>query len=188
MARWSGGASAKARNTEKESGRKLLGKNLRLVQRAQLAASAKQAGGVNGKRRNESSAENGNYERSDNENQVKRKNGRGHIETDKRQRVGEQVPWSITHPENPEAISGREGVEGDLCHGTGQCSRDSQVSKVETVQAVDETWDTWQAKRTTCDGDRCRGKDTCITLIKHMLLKETREEDVPSTGYAFESG
>ena len=44
--------------------------------RKQLAASAKQAGGANGRRRDEAAAKNGDYERSDKENQVKRKNGR----------------------------------------------------------------------------------------------------------------
>ena len=53
----------------------LLGKNLRFVQRVQPAASAKQAGGVNGRRRDEAAAENGGYERFDEVNQMKRKSG-----------------------------------------------------------------------------------------------------------------
>ena len=58
--------------------RRLLGQNLRLVQRIQLAAAAKQAGGVGERRRrrDEAAAKNENYERSDNEIQVRRKNGR----------------------------------------------------------------------------------------------------------------
>ena len=56
--------------------RRLLGKYLRLVLRVQLAASAKQAGGVNGRRRDEAAAKNGDYERSCKENQIKRKHGR----------------------------------------------------------------------------------------------------------------
>ena len=51
---------------------RLLGKNFLVVQRIQLAASAKQAGGVNGRRRDEAAAKNGDHERSDKENQVKR--------------------------------------------------------------------------------------------------------------------
>ena len=54
----------------------LLGKNLRLVQRVQHAASAKQAGGVNGRRREEAAAKNEDYEGVDEENQIKRKKGR----------------------------------------------------------------------------------------------------------------
>ena len=53
----------------------LLGKNLRFVQRVQPAASAKQAGGDNGRRRDEAAAKNGGYERFDEVNQIKRKNG-----------------------------------------------------------------------------------------------------------------
>ena len=63
--------------------RRLLGQNLRLVQRIQLAAAAKQAGGVGERRRrrrrrrrDEAAATNEDYERSDNEIQVRRKNGR----------------------------------------------------------------------------------------------------------------
>ena len=56
--------------------RRLLGKNLRFVQRVQLAASAKQAGGVNGSRRDEAAVKNGDYEGIDEEKQIKRKNGR----------------------------------------------------------------------------------------------------------------
>ena len=47
--------------------RRLPGKNLRFVQRVKLAASAKQAGGVNGGARDEAAAKNENYERSDEE-------------------------------------------------------------------------------------------------------------------------
>ena len=46
------------------------------VLRIQFAASAKQAGGVNGRRRDEAAATNDVHERSDKEKQVKRKNGR----------------------------------------------------------------------------------------------------------------
>ena len=56
--------------------RRLLGKNLRLVQRVQLAATAKQAGGFGGRRRDEAAAKNEDYEGFDKENQIKRKNGR----------------------------------------------------------------------------------------------------------------
>ena len=56
--------------------RRLLAKSLRFVQRVQLAASAEQAGGVNGRRRDEAAAKNGYHERSHKENQIKRKNGR----------------------------------------------------------------------------------------------------------------
>ena len=56
--------------------RRLLGKNLRLVQRVHLAAAVKQAGGVGGRRRDEAAAKNEDYERSDKENQIQRKNGR----------------------------------------------------------------------------------------------------------------
>ena len=56
---------------------RLLGNNLRFVQRIQLAATAKQAGGVGGRRRRvEAAAKNEDYEGSDNENQIKRKSGR----------------------------------------------------------------------------------------------------------------
>ena len=51
--------------------RRLLGKNLRFVQRVQLAASAKQAGGVNGRRRDEAAAMNEDYEGFDEEDQIK---------------------------------------------------------------------------------------------------------------------
>ena len=56
--------------------RRLLGKNFLFVQRIQLPASAKQAGGVNGRGRDEAAAKNDDYERSDEENQIKRKKGR----------------------------------------------------------------------------------------------------------------
>ena len=57
-------------------GRRRLGKNLRHVQRVQLAASEKQAGGVNGRRRDGAAAQNEDYEGFDEENQVRKKNGR----------------------------------------------------------------------------------------------------------------
>ena len=47
--------------------RKLLGKNFLFVWRIQPAASAKQAGGVDGSRGDEAAAKNGDYERSDEE-------------------------------------------------------------------------------------------------------------------------
>ena len=57
--------------------RRLLVKKFLVFWRIQLAASAKQAGGVNRRRRDEAAAKNGDYERSDKENQInKRKNGR----------------------------------------------------------------------------------------------------------------
>ena len=56
--------------------RRLLGKSFVLVWRTQLAASAKQAGGFNGRRRDAAAAKHGDYERSDKENQTKRKRGR----------------------------------------------------------------------------------------------------------------
>ena len=52
--------------------RRLLGKNLRFVQRVQLAATAKQAGGVKGRRRDEAAAKNEDYETSDKENLIKK--------------------------------------------------------------------------------------------------------------------
>ena len=55
--------------------RRLLGKNF-LFKKIQLAASAKQAERVNGRGRGEAAAKNGDYERSDKEHQIKRKNGR----------------------------------------------------------------------------------------------------------------
>ena len=55
--------------------RRLPGKILLLVWTIQLAASAKQAGGVNGRRGEEAAAKNGYHERSDEENQIKRKGG-----------------------------------------------------------------------------------------------------------------
>ena len=55
--------------------RRLLGKNCLFVLRIQFAASAKQAGGVDGRRGDEAAAKNGYHERSDKENQIKRKNG-----------------------------------------------------------------------------------------------------------------
>ena len=55
--------------------RKLMGKNLRPVQRVQLAAAAKQAGGC-GERRDEAAAKNEYYEGFEIENQITRENGR----------------------------------------------------------------------------------------------------------------
>ena len=61
----------------KNVGRRLLGQNLRLVQRIQLAAAAKQAGGVGERRRrDEAAAKNEDDEGFDEENLIKRKNGR----------------------------------------------------------------------------------------------------------------
>ena len=59
----------------KKVAKRLLGKNLRFVQRVQLAATAKQAGGVGGRRRDEPAAKKEYYEGSDKENQIKKKNG-----------------------------------------------------------------------------------------------------------------
>ena len=50
------GGAQKQEIQKKKVERRLLGKNLRLVQRAQLAAAAKQAGGVGGRRRDEAAA------------------------------------------------------------------------------------------------------------------------------------
>ena len=52
--------------------RRLLGKNISLVQRVQLAATAEQAGGAGGSRRDEATTENEDYEGSDEEDQVNR--------------------------------------------------------------------------------------------------------------------
>ena len=52
-----------------------MGKNLRFVQRVQLAASAKQSGGFGG-RRDEAAARNEDDEGFDKESQIKRKSGR----------------------------------------------------------------------------------------------------------------
>ena len=73
---WTGRVRRNKEIQNKKVERRLLGKNFLLVQRMQLAASAKQAGGVNGRRRDNAEAKNEDYERSDKENQVKRKNGR----------------------------------------------------------------------------------------------------------------
>ena len=54
---------------------RLLGKNFILVYRIQLAAFAKQAGGVNRRGGDEAAAKDGYHERSDKENQIKRKDG-----------------------------------------------------------------------------------------------------------------
>ena len=50
-------------------------KNFLLVQRIQLAAFAKQAGGVNRRGGDEAAAKDGYHERSDEENQIKRQDG-----------------------------------------------------------------------------------------------------------------
>ena len=50
---WNGGGYAKRRDTEQGNWEKLLGKNFLPVQRMQLAAAAKQAGGVGERRRRE---------------------------------------------------------------------------------------------------------------------------------------
>ena len=60
----------------KKMERRVLGKNVRFVQRVQLAADAKQAVRVNGRRRDEAVAKDENYEGFDEENQIKRKTGR----------------------------------------------------------------------------------------------------------------
>ena len=51
--------------------RRLRSENFLFVWRIQLAASAKQAGGVNGRRRDEAAAMNGSHGRSDEEDQIK---------------------------------------------------------------------------------------------------------------------
>ena len=62
-------ASAQKQETQNHKlGKRLLGKNLRLVQRIQFAAAAKQAGGVNRRRRDEAAAKNEDYERYVREN------------------------------------------------------------------------------------------------------------------------
>ena len=53
--------------------RRLLGENFLLVQRIQFAASAEQSGGANRRRGDETTAKDGYHERSDQENQIKRK-------------------------------------------------------------------------------------------------------------------
>ena len=50
-------------------------KNFLFVQRIQLAVFAEQAGGVNRREGDEAVAKDGHHERSDEENQIKRKNG-----------------------------------------------------------------------------------------------------------------
>ena len=73
---WRRDAQKQERQNKKVE-RRLLGQNLRLVQRMQLATTARQAGGVGGRRRrDESAAKSRDYERSDKENQIERKNGR----------------------------------------------------------------------------------------------------------------
>ena len=63
---WNGVEYAKTRDTKLESGeRRLLGKNFLPVQRIQIAASAKQAGGANRRGGDEAAAKDGYYERSD---------------------------------------------------------------------------------------------------------------------------
>ena len=66
------GAQKQEMQNKKEE-RRLLGKNLRLVQRISFAASAKQAGRVNGRRTGEAAAKNEDYEGFDEEDQIKRK-------------------------------------------------------------------------------------------------------------------
>ena len=51
----------------------MLGKNLRFVQRLQLAVVAKKAGGVGGRRRDGAAAKIEDYEGFDEENQIKKK-------------------------------------------------------------------------------------------------------------------
>ena len=58
---------------DKTVGRRLSGTNFLFVQRIQTAASAKQAGGANGRGRDEAAAKNGDHARSEKENQIKRK-------------------------------------------------------------------------------------------------------------------
>ena len=70
------GAQKQVVQNKKKMERRVLGKNLRFIQRVQLAADAKQAGGVNGRRRDEAVAKDENYEGFDAENQIKRKTGR----------------------------------------------------------------------------------------------------------------
>ena len=73
-----GKGKAKGEKQEVENNnveRRLLGKNFLLFWRIQLAAIAKHAGGVDGRRRDEAAAKNGYHERSDEENQIQRKNG-----------------------------------------------------------------------------------------------------------------
>ena len=55
--------------------RRLLGKNFLFVWRIQLAAFAKQTGGVNRRGGDEAAAKDGYHDRSDQENQIKRKDG-----------------------------------------------------------------------------------------------------------------
>ena len=64
--RWNGGLLAEARTTEKKLGRRLLGKSLLpCSERVQPAASAKQAGRINGRRRDEAATKNEYYEGCD---------------------------------------------------------------------------------------------------------------------------
>ena len=65
---------ARTRNTELESGEKIVGQELSLFI-TQLAAFAKQAGGVNRRGGDEAAAKDGYHERSDKEDQIKRKDG-----------------------------------------------------------------------------------------------------------------
>ena len=70
------GAQKQEVQNKKKLERRVLGKNVRFVQRVQLAADAKQAVRVNGRRRDEAVAKDENYEGFDEENQIKRKTGR----------------------------------------------------------------------------------------------------------------
>ena len=64
-------------DTRSRTGQRLLGKNLCLVQRVQLAANTKQTGGAGGSGRDEAATENEDCEGSDEEDQIKkRKSGR----------------------------------------------------------------------------------------------------------------
>ena len=71
------GAQKQVVQNKKKMERRVLGNSLRFVQRVQLAADAKQAVRVNGRRRrDEAVAKDENYEGFDEENQIKRKTGR----------------------------------------------------------------------------------------------------------------
>ena len=68
-----GAEKQKVQSTKLE--RRLFGKNFRIVQRIQLAACAKHAGGFDGRRRDEASGKNEPHEKDDEENGIKRKSG-----------------------------------------------------------------------------------------------------------------
>ena len=65
---------ARTRNTELESGEKIVGQKFSLFI-TQLAAFAKQAGGVNKTGGDEAAAKDGDHEKSDKEDRIKRKDG-----------------------------------------------------------------------------------------------------------------